>query len=246
MRHKTNEADMTSVNCIMNYASSHATMTAKDLASAYDINPSSARQHLSRLTASGNLVRVGYGTYALPSEKEQYPIDVSDEVKSVYSDLAAEYPFADFCVYSGNVYQPLQHHLSINHAIYVETNRDTVNSVFSNLKEKHQNVYKQPDAPFMNDYVDLRSDCIIVKPLVTESPLQSVDGVPSPTLEKLLVDILKDADLEYLRGMEFNYMMESALSQYQLSITKLLRYARRRNVQKQIQTKLDQYANERP
>lgn len=236
---------MTSVNLIMNYANSHSTMTANDLASAYEMNPVTARQHLSRLAAAGNLVRVGYGTYALPSEKEQFPIDLSDNIKSVYNGLNVEFPFADFCVYSGEIYEPLQHHLSVNHTIYVETNRDTVDSVFSILKETHKNVYKQPDASFMSDYVDLRSDCIIVKPLVTESPLQIIEGVPSPTLEKLLVDILKDSDLEYLRGMEFDYMMETALSQYQLSITKLLRYARRRNVRQKIQTMLNKYTTER-
>ncbi len=236
---------MTSVNLIMNYANSHSTMTANDLASAYEMNPVTARQHLSRLAAAGNLVRVGYGTYALPSEKEQFPIDLSNNIKSVYNGLNAEFPFADFCVYSGEIYEPLQHHLSVNHTIYVETNRDTVDSVFSILKETHKNVYKQPDASFMSDYVDLRSDCIIVKPLVTESPLQIIEGVPSPTLEKLLVDILKDSDLEYLRGMEFDYMMETALSQYQLSITKLLRYARRRNVRQKIQTMLNKYTTER-
>lgn len=230
----------------MNYANSHSIMTANDLASAYNMSPATARQHLSRLAAAGNLVRIGYGTYALPSEKEQFPLDVSDKVKTVYNDLNAELPFADFCAYSGEVYEPLQHHLSVNHAIYVETNRDAVESVFSILKETHKNVYKQPDASFMSDYVDLKSDCIIVKPLVTESPLQIIDRVPSPTLEKILVDILKDSDLEYLRGVEFGYMIETALSQYQLSITKLLRYARRRNVQKQIQTFLDKHNNERP
>lgn len=234
---------MTTINSIMSYASRHSTMTAGDLASAYKISPTTARQHLSRLAAAGDLVRVGYGTYALPSEKEQFPLDVSDNVKSVYNALNAEFPFADFCVYSGDVYEPLQHHLSINHAIYVETNRDTVDSVFSILKETHKNIYKQPDADFMNDYVDLKSDCIIVKPLVTEAPLKFIDRVPSPTLEKLLVDILKDSDLDYLRGMEFSYMIETALSQYQLSITKLLRYARRRNVQQQIQTIIDKYNN---
>ena len=234
---------MTSVNSIMMYARSHSIMTASDLVSAYKMSIATARQYLSRLATAGNLVRVGYGAYALPTEKEHFPINVSDKIKSVYNVLKADFPFADFCIYSGNIYEPLQHHLSINHAIYVETNRDTVDSVFFILKEKYKDVYKQPDTDFMNDYVDLKSDCIIVKPLVTESPLQFIDRVPSPTLEKLLVDILKDPDLNYLRGMEFIYMVETALNQYQLSITKLLRYARRRNVQKQVKTILDKYNN---
>lgn len=237
---------MTRINHIMSYADSHRTMTVNDLVTACDMKPVTVRQHLSRLAASGAIVRVGYGKYAKTLHKEKFPIEVSGNVKAVYDELCSELPFADFCVYSGEIYVPLQHHLSVNHAVYVETNRDTVESVFSLLKERYHKVYRQPDTVFMSDYVDLRKECFIVKPLVTESPMQTVDGVPSPTLEKLLVDILKDPDLEYLRGMEFNYMIETALSQYQLSTTKLLRYAGRRNVRQKVQKNIDNHITERP
>lgn len=236
---------MTVVNYIMYYANSHSTMTVGDLVTAYGMNAVTVRQHLSRLAATGDIVRIGYGKYMKAStKKDEFPIEIPEIVKYVYNRLHSDLPFADFCVYSGNVYEPLQHHLSVNHAIYVETNRDTVDSVFSLLKEYYTNVYKQPDAAFMNDYVDLRKECIIVKALVTESPLQIIDDIPSPTIEKLLVDILKDSDLEYLRGMEINYMMGTALSQYRLSTSKLFRYARRRNVQQQIQKLLDNSTTE--
>ena len=33
-----------------------------------------------------------------------------------------------------------------------------------------------------------------MKNLVSEAPLQEVSGIPMPTLEKLLVDILRDSD----------------------------------------------------
>ena len=237
---------MTGVNCILEYANSHVTVTANDLASAYDMKPATARQHLSRLAATGNIIRVGYGKYAKASVKEEFSFEIPDNVKSLYNKLHSQFPFADFCVYSGDIYTPLQHHLSVNKAIYVETNRDTVDSVFSVLRESHYNVYKQPDTAFMIDYVDLKKDCIIVKPLVTEAPVQTIETIPCPTLEKLLIDILKDSDLGYLRGAEFNYMMETALSQYMLSISKLLRYAGRRNVRQQIQKILDKITIEKP
>lgn len=51
----------------------------------------------------------------------------------------------------------LQRHVSVNHAIYVETNRDAVDSVFSLLKDSDMPVYKQPAAKFMYDYVNMHS-----------------------------------------------------------------------------------------
>lgn len=234
---------MTGANYIRNYANNHTSLTVNEIVSAFDMKPVTVRQLLSRLASAGEIVRIGYGKYMKSSIKEDFPIFVSDKVRQIYNGLHSDLPFADFCVYSGQIYEPLQHHLSVNHAIYVETNRDTVESVFSLLKSQYNNVYKQPDADFMSDYVDLRKDCIIVKVLVTESPLQKVEDIPSPTIEKLLVDILTDADLNYLRGMELNYMIDTALSKFRISSSKLMRYARRRNVQKQIKNLLDNSTN---
>ena len=43
----------------------------------------------------------------------------------------------------------------------------------------------------MYGYIDLGEECIIVKTLVTESPLTEVDGIKVPTLEKLFADAIR-------------------------------------------------------
>jgi hypothetical protein len=222
----------------MDYASSREFLTVDDIVGELGIKLTTARQLLSRLALCGHLSRVGYGIYAIEKAKETFPIHVSQVVKDIYNDLHTALPFTDFCVYSGTILEPLQHHVSANHAIYVETNRDAVDAVFNHLKMKHKYVYCQPNAKFMNDYVDLATECIIVKPLVTESPVTLVNGVPSPLLEKLLVDILKDSDFDYLHGAEYDYMLENAINQYHISTSRLTRYARRRSLQNIIQNKI--------
>lgn len=86
----------------------------------------------------------------------------------------------------------------------------------------------------MYDYIDLREECIIVKPLVTESPLQKVDGIKVPTLEKLLVDTQKDPDFYYLRGSESLNMSHLAFDLSSINTQRLLRYARRRGISQEI------------
>lgn len=54
------------------------------------------------------------------------------------------------------------------------------------------------------------SSTIFVKNLVSEAPLQEVSGIPMPTLEKLLVDILRDSDFFYLQGSESERFIENA------------------------------------
>lgn len=79
-------------------------------------------------------------------------------------------------------------------------------------------------------YVDLDSRVFFVKNLISEAPLQKVSGVPMPTLEKLLVDILRDADFFYLQGSESNRIIENAFNLYAVNQSLLFRYTNRRKL----------------
>jgi len=218
---------------ILDYATKNGSVNATILIKTYGMKPTTARQYLSTLSKENILVRVGHGEYALP-QKQVFTYSPSEKVKSIYNGLKSELPFTDFCVYDGSIISSIQHHLSINNAIYVETNRDAVDSVFSRLREQQKDVYKQPDATFVADYIDLREPCVIVKPLVTESPLMEVKGIRVPTLEKLLVDTQKDADYDYLQGAESLYMFQMAFELYTINTRRLMRYAKRRGIGQEI------------
>ena len=224
---------------ILEIAQTNHRVNANFLATAYGMKPVTARQYLSALAKDNELVRVGQGVYAI-AQKQAFTYKPSESVKEIYLKMKTELPFTDFCVYDGNILSSIQHHLSINHAIYVETNRDAVDSVFSRLKELYKNVYRQPSSTFMYDYIDLREECIIVKTLVTESPLMEVDGTKVPTLEKLLVDTQKDADFDYLRGSESENMFQLAFDQYTINTQRLMRYAKRRSISREIQELINQ------
>lgn len=226
-------------NQIMDYATTHGSVNATGLMAAYGMKPTTARQYLSTLAKENVLVRIGQGEYALP-QKQAFSYVPSQKVKDIYKELKSQLPFTDFCVYDGSVFSSIQHHLSINHAIYVETNRDAVESVFARLKEKHKKVYRQPDTTFVNDYIDLRETCIIVKTLVTESPLTDVQGIRVPTLEKLLVDTLKDSDFDYMQGAESLYMYQMAFELFTVNTQRLMRYAKRRGIGQEIKELITQ------
>ena len=75
-----------------------------------------------------------------------------------------------------------------------------------------------------------------MKPLITESPVQECNGVLVPTLEKLLVDLQKDADFFYLQEAEGFNIFRNAMSLYTINENRLLRYASRRGIRKEIET----------
>jgi hypothetical protein len=83
------------------------------------------------------------------------------------------------------------------------------------------------------------SRVIFVKNLVSEAPLQEVSGVPMPTLEKLLVDILRDTDFFYLQGSESDRIIENAFNLYTINRNRLFRYADRRKVKKELSSILE-------
>jgi len=140
------------------------------------------------------------------------------------------FPFARICVYNGSSLSSIQHHLFANNLTYVEVSKEAVESVFGCLKSRGYQVYLSPNSYFINRYVDMTSNSVIVKPLVTEAPVVTENGVCVPTLEKLLVDIRCDDDYEYLQGLEADNMLTVAKSLYAINSSKMNRYGKRRNL----------------
>ncbi|MDD2961528.1 MAG: hypothetical protein PHR45_05545 [Muribaculaceae bacterium] len=227
---------------ILDYTEKHRNFSIKDLF-AYlhemiGINKSSLSWYLFKLVNDNVLVRTGRGMYAKAIKQSFAPKPI-DEVKDIYDLLQVNFPFAKFCIYQGEIIAPLQHHLSSNRIIYVETDRDSAETVFNFLNDGKRDVYLRPDKEIIYRYVDMDSRTFIVKNLVSEAPLQKILGVTMPTLEKLIVDILRDTDFFYLQGSESNNIIENAFTFYTVNQSRLFRYAGRRKVKKELSSILE-------
>lgn len=223
-------------NNIIAYAENRPQFSVDDLISsvAKGIERNTLSWHLSNLCKLGKLRRIGRGLYSTQI-KTAYQVKASKKIRSLYRSLHKDFPFADFCVYDGQLFTPLLHDLSPNSTIYIETNRDVMESVFNRLSKKYQGrLFLAPTKEMTSKYIDLSQENIIIKPLITESPLTEDNGVPMPTLEKMLVDTRVDADFFYLHGYENLEMLRTAISHYDVNRTRLLRYADRRNEKENI------------
>ena len=223
---------------IMEYAALHPNFGLQDIYAYLDGETGISRQtiswHLTKLTETGWLHRVGHGRYAMQT-KQQFTVNPTDEERRLNAELKKHWPFAHFCIYNGSVISPLQHHLAINNITYIETERDAVSVVFHHLRDTGREAYLRPSAEFIYNYIDLAQSAFFVKPLVTESPVQESNGLLVPTLEKLLVDTQKDQDFSYLQGAEGANIFSNALSLYSINESRLLRYACRRGIRKEIE-----------
>lgn len=224
---------------IMDYAALHSDFGLHDLY-AYldgeaDISRHTVSWYLTKLTESGQLRRIGHGKYA-KADKQKFTISPTEEQQSLNQALKQHWPFAHFCIYDGSIISPLQHLLAANNITYIETEREATSAVFNHLKDKGLIAYLRPTRDLIYNYIDLSQPAIFVKPLITESPVQECNGVLVPTLEKLLVDLQKDADFFYLQEAEGFNIFRNAMSLYTINESRLLRYASRRGIRKEIET----------
>lgn len=230
---------------ILNYAASLQQFSVDDIPADVisDVERNTLSWHLSNLFKKGKLRRVGRGIYTIQTANT-FLVKTNAKVRSLYRSLLRQYPFADFCVYSANVITPLLHDMMPNNTIYVETNRDTIMSVFEMLFPKYKGrLFLAPTKEIATTYIEFSRENIIVKPLVTEAPLTLDGKVPVPTLEKLLVDTRVDADYSYLQGYENLEMLRTAISHYNVNRNRLLRYADRRNMKNSILKDLETINN---
>lgn len=230
-------------NHILEYTKLHPTFTTLELAAATPDSLLHSRAtlewHLSQLTKEGRLSRIGRGKYSVKSLPLFIP-DESETDKDLADKLQHWYPDATFCIYKGTVFAPLQHHLSFNALTYIETQRELTETLFHRFQSEGRRVFHRPDKKVFYDYVDISQPGLMIKPLVSGSPLRVVDGVTLPMLEKLLVDIRCDADFDYMGGGEASRMLENAASLFTFNTTKLLRYAGRRHCRGEFENDLKQ------
>lgn len=224
---------------IMEFAGMHPYFGLQDLYAHLDGEADISRQtiswYLTKLIESGQLRRIGHGKYS-KADKQQFAIVPTEEQRSLNEMLKQHWPFAHFCIYDGDVISPLQHLLSANNITYIETEREATSAVFNHLRDEGRTAYLRPTRELIYNYIDLSQPAIFVKALITESPVQECNDVLVPTLEKLLVDLQKDADFFYLQEAEGFNIFRNAMSLYTINESRLLRYASRRGIRKEIET----------
>ena len=216
---------------IIPFAETVKSFTATQYAQTLEPNVSlhSIVNILNRMVRQGKLQRLQRGVYAL-AKQNVWRVVIGEQEKTVYDLIHLQFPLIKICVYNGETFAPLQHHLAFNQATYIEVERDSVESVFYRLQDAGYEVYRTPNQQMAYDYVDVKKKIIIVKPLVTQAPLMKQEKYYVPMLEKLLVDIRTDKDFYYMQGFEAIYMTDTARQMYMINEEKLQRYAKRRNV----------------
>lgn len=180
------------------------------------------------LVQMGIITRIGRGKFILGAGKTYIP-EVSNKLKTLNSKLTKEFPFLEICVWNTSAINEFMVHQPGRFYILVEVEKDAAQSVFFFLKESKYSAFIEPTKDLMEKYFPDEKETLIIKPLVTEAPLQKISGLNTVTLEKMLVDVFCDEVVfAAQQGSEMRNIFTEALSRYVINENRILRYADRR------------------
>jgi len=211
----------------------HKEATRKDLTDyisqiAPEFTPSTISTYITRMVNSGVIFRNGRGSYTYTERRDYRPI-VNQRLKLIANKIKQEFPLLNFCVWDSNLLNEFMRHQLFRQMLVIEVEKDGAESVFYALGETNKKIFYKPDATVFQRYIAGHDDPIIIMPLISESPINQDGKIPIPTLEKFLVDMVADKNLYAAQQAELDFIYENALNKYAISVSKIKRYARRRN-----------------
>lgn len=183
---------------------------------------------------------MGYGKYTLSELKSYIPV-LSARIKRIHNSILKQLPYTSFCVWEGKWFNEFMLHQLFRNYLVVEVEKESVESVFNILSESSKRVYLNPTAEIYLRYIANDDEAIIVKTMVSESPIIKSNNFWVATIEKILVDCLIDKDLYAAQQNELDFIFKSVFSKYTLSISKMNRYARRRGYEEELKKFIHKY-----
>jgi len=175
------------------------------------------------LLKTGVVKRIGRGKYKCGNGNTFTP-QISEKALKINNLMKNNFPYLKYITWHISEINSVSQHLINKDTYYVEVERDAVDTVFEQLREKFKYVLRGKT----NEDVYFGESIIVVRSLVTGSPVQLVKNVPTTTIEKLLVDLFCDKEFEFLQGYELTHIFNNAFSKYTINVDKLLRYASRK------------------
>ncbi|MBA4389551.1 MAG: hypothetical protein C0399_01265, partial [Syntrophus sp. (in: bacteria)] len=204
---------------IFQYFKNRKSFTTNDVYSFFsqdepDIKRATVNWRIYELARQGFFKRIGRGTYVLGKEIGFSPT-LSKKHKIMFSRIKKQFPLIAFCCWHTSALKEFFQHLAENDFLLVEVEREAMDAVFHFVKETNKNTFKEPSRDAMENYVFDGKDAVIVKPLISEAPLQDVDNITVPTIEKILVDLVADSEvLFFLQGNEILNIFGNAMEKF--------------------------------
>jgi len=186
------------------------------------------------------------GCYMI-SYKPNYKPEISGKLLKLAKAISERFDEVKYCLWDTNWTNEFSQHQISKKLTVIEIEKDFVESLYYELKDDFQfDFYLNPDEKTINFYISESPNPVIIKKLITRSPLSRRTkkriALYTPQLEKILIDLFTENKLFYFyQGTELINIYENALKKYTLNYTKLFSYAKRRNKEQAVKQFMTNY-----
>ena len=181
------------------------------------------------LKEKGVIRHLTRGVYSLTENKRPYTPEIPEEARKIYNDIRQELPYTDLSIAYTGWFNEFMLHQVFRTYLIIEVEKEATPTVFKRVIELSDEVFLNPGKEMFEYYVANAENPIIIKPLISESPLIEVDQIRVASLEKLLVDCICDTEIYGAQYQEASAIFENAMEKYTINTGRIRRYARRRN-----------------
>lgn len=215
-------------------------ITSKGLFNFYmmyepNLKENTYRWRVWNLKEQGILKSKKRGVYILGNQ-QSYKISISRRIKILNNRIKKTFPYTNVSIWETKELNDFMIHQPGTSYIIIEVENEAIYSIFSRLQETERDVFVFSKSLSNNFYyTSLKDNSIILKALISRSPLIKQDGVYVPKIEKLLVDLFVDKKIFIMyQGQELINIFENINEKYGINFTTLFRYAQRRNAKMNI------------
>ena len=204
-----------------------------------DLKEGTLGWRISDLKKKNVIKSIGRGLYII-SNKPTFKPDISAEILKLVKVLTRRFEGVKHCIWDTDWLNEFARHQATKRLIIIEIEKDFVESLYYELKDSLRfDFYLNPDKKIIDYYVSESKNPVIIKKLITRSPVakrtEKRTKFYTPLLEKILVDLYAESKLFYFyQGAELIHIYENALKNYTINYTKLLGYAKRREKEQDI------------
>lgn len=161
--------------------------------------------------------------------KKKYKPPVSKNLEKLYKRLKKQFPFLDICVWETSWLNEFMLHQPGRFFSIIEVEKGVEETVFHYLRANYSNVFIKPTRQELEWYIYNNNSSIVVKRLLSQTPLSNNSNMVTPKLEKILIDVFVEKDFFYpYQGQELFNIYNYVFQYYQISLKSLFRYAGRR------------------
>ena len=208
-----------------------------------DLNRNAFYRRVNMLKNENSLTEIFQNTYTF-SDKPYFKPHKEQILKRIADIFRKKFPEINYCIWQTSWLHEFMIHQPGRQFTIFETEKDVVESAFFLLKSPEWQVFFNADNNTI-DYLFMDDkEVIVIKSMISRSPLMTQEKISIPSLEKILTDVFCDKKLfSPYSGQELSNIYKYAQKKYHINYSKLLHYAQRRNKKMEVLDLLLQFAD---